>query len=58
MRETVTVTIVHGVEGNSMYVDNYRVAGPKPWGGGTTISEWVVRSEDILKMINREGDQR
>ena len=31
-----------GVEGNSIYLNDYRILGPKPWGGGTTIEEWDV----------------
>lgn len=40
-----------GVEGNSVYLNDYRIAGPKPWGGGEIIKEWSVRIEDILNAI-------
>jgi hypothetical protein len=43
----VTVKLVEGVEGNSIYLNDYRIAGPKPWGGGKTLKEWTVTTEDI-----------
>lgn len=32
--------VVAGVEGPSLYIDGYRVAGPKLWGGGKTLHEF------------------
>lgn len=42
----VNVLVVSGVEGPSLYVDNVRVAGPKPWGGGQTMAEWDISLAD------------
>ena len=40
--DTVTVAMVNGVEGPSLYINDYRVLGPKPWGGGEVIRSWTV----------------
>lgn len=42
-----TVTIIKGVEGLAVYVNDYRIAGPKPWGGGTIVKEWTVQRRDL-----------
>lgn len=42
------VTIIKGVEGLAVYVNDYRIAGSKPWGGGTVVREWTV-DEQTLK---------
>lgn len=36
------LTYVSGVEGNSIYLNDFRIAGPKPWGGGKVLKEWIV----------------
>lgn len=38
--ENVHVVLVDGVEGEALYINNYRIAGPKPWGGGEVLKEW------------------
>lgn len=35
--------VVQGVEGKCLYKDAYRVAGPKPWGGGHSLVTFSVR---------------
>jgi len=30
----LSLTLVDGVEGQSIYLNDYRIAGNKPWGGG------------------------
>lgn len=32
--------VVSGVEGCCLALDDTRIAGPKPWGGGTVIHAW------------------
>ena len=46
------VNIISGVEGQCLSINNYRVAGPKPWGGGKIIKEWKVETKDIIHAIN------
>jgi hypothetical protein len=41
------LSIVHGVEGHSVYLNGYRIAGPKPWGGGTTVKEFEIEEADV-----------
>jgi hypothetical protein len=44
---TDKVTVLKGVEGFSVYINDYRVAGPKPWGGGKILQEWKVERKDM-----------
>jgi hypothetical protein len=39
--------VVAGVEGPSLYIDGYCVAGPKPWGGGKTLHEFRFTDADL-----------
>lgn len=48
---TIHIMYVHGPEGNSLYINNYRVSGPKPWGGGTTIAEWNISYTDFKRAL-------
>lgn len=41
-RRRVTVELISGVEGLAVYVNNYRITGPKPWGGGNVVKAWIV----------------
>ena len=34
--------IVSGVDGKSLYIDDTRVAGPRPWGGGTIVDAFTT----------------
>ena len=38
--DRVEIEILHGVEGNCVVINNRRVAGNKPWGGGSIIGEY------------------
>lgn len=51
-RVPLTFTIIQGVEGPSLYLNGFRVAGPKPWGGGKVLYEWTVEGEDLLAALN------
>lgn len=50
-KETVSVLLMNGVEGQSVYVNDYRVAGPKPWGGGQIVREWTAQRADLLRAL-------
>ena len=43
--------IVSGVEGSCAYLGDYRIAGPKPWGGGHVTHDWRVDPDDIEHAI-------
>lgn len=49
--------LVAGVEGPSLYLNNYRIAGPKPWRGGKVVRSWRVRDEDVRQALKeRRGE--
>jgi hypothetical protein len=41
------ITVILGVEGHALYVNDTRVAGPKPWAGGKVVIEWRALKRDI-----------
>lgn len=45
------LTFVDGVEGKCVYLHQFRICGPKPWGGGQVIATFKVTAEDILRAI-------
>lgn len=53
----ITFEVVKGCEGNSIYImdedgtSGYRLAGPKPWGGGTVINKFQIDTETLLREI-------
>lgn len=47
--KTVTIEIVSGCEGPNVQINDYRVAGPKSWGGGTVIKSFKAKRSDILQ---------
>ena len=56
MDEKMLIEIVNGCEGQSVYISDldgsgYRVAGPKPWGGGTVSKKWEVKIVHILRAV-------
>ena len=56
-RDVVTILVCEGVEGPSVYINDCRVAGPKPWGGATAMREFKATSESMKRagfVTNRE----
>lgn len=53
MSKQNTIVVVSGVEGPSIYINDYRVAGPKPWGGGSQVYEFKASREDIEHALSR-----
>jgi len=47
------------VEGPSLYIcdknGGFRLAGPKPWGGGTTIYQFTVDYDELLEQAKRHA---
>lgn len=43
----VTVEVISGVEGPCLAIDDTRVAGPKPWGGGRVVYTFKVKLRDL-----------
>lgn len=56
-KKRLQIEVISGVEGKclSMSIEGSgvgkRVAGPKPWGGGSTIQTWYVDPEELIKEI-------
>ena len=55
----ITIEIIHGVEGDCLTLNDHRIAGPKPWGGGKVTKQWTTTIEQIedafrgaVKVIN------
>lgn len=34
-----------------VYLNDFRIAGSKPWGGGKTLAKWSVSAEDLYRAI-------
>jgi hypothetical protein len=47
----VKIEVVSGVEGPSVYINDMRVAGPKPWGGGKVIYLFKAEARHILEAL-------
>lgn len=48
---TVNIMVVQGLEGKSLYINDYRVSGPKPWGGGKTIFEADITKDELYQAL-------
>jgi hypothetical protein len=46
-RKWCKVALVSGPAGLSLYINDTRVAGDKPWGGGRMIEDWRVDLTDV-----------
>lgn len=47
---------VRGCEGDCLVMDENRVAGPKPWGGGRVVKKWLLdrrQVQEIVKICKR-----
>ena len=49
--DIVNIVVSAGVEGPSVYINNYRVAGNKPWGGGRTLHSFKAKKSDIFDAL-------
>jgi hypothetical protein len=45
------VLFMQGVEGPSIYINDYRICGNKPWGGGTIGHKWQTTLDSIINAI-------
>ena len=52
--DIVEIAVCKGVEGPSVYINNYRVAGNKPWGGGKTIHSFKAEKSNIFHALKIE----
>lgn len=56
-RERLLVEVVSGVEGPCLVIENFRVAGPKPWGGGRVYGQWRIDRADLLTRLLSEEER-
>ncbi len=49
---TITIEVVKGVASDSLYINNRRVSGEKPWGGGRVVREFKTTEKEIHNAIN------
>lgn len=56
--KTVKIELVSGCEGYSIYIDDCRVAGSKPWGGGRTVMQWTAKVDKIDQALGRIDGMR
>ena len=43
----INLELVQGVEGDSIYLNDTRICGSKPWGGGKVMKKWTTSIRDI-----------
>lgn len=46
--------VVVGPCGPALYIDNHRVAGPKPWGGGQVTHQFKADWREVLRALQIE----
>ena len=51
MNEKVKIEVVSGKFGNSLCLNDLRIAGPKAWGGGTIIHTFQVELETLREAL-------
>lgn len=49
--KVVQFELIDGCEGYCLSFNDYRIAGPKPWGGGKVLSSCHPNKERLLKLI-------
>lgn len=52
--EYVDIEVVSGVEGSSLCINEKRICGPKPWGGGKVIHSWRAQVQWIREAVERK----
>jgi len=54
----IKIEYVIGAAGTDcLYINEYRVSGPKPWGGGNVLKTWMVDKKEIIQALGEEGGQ-
>ena len=54
IRDDNHLEIVEGPEGLCVTLNDYRIAGPKPWGGGKVIKSFTVANDDLERATQQE----
>ena len=45
------IEMIGGAEGSCLSLNDFRIAGPKPWGGGSVTKSWDTSIENVLTAI-------
>jgi hypothetical protein len=51
MEEYILIELISGVEGDSVSINNMRICGSKPWGGGKILRKWKAKRQDIIDAL-------
>ena len=51
----ICIDEIRGCEGNCITINDYRVAGPKPWGSGIVVKNWVADVDNVIRAL-RDND--
>jgi hypothetical protein len=60
----LVLELIGGVEGDCVSLGDpvletgFRIAGPKPWGGGSVKRQWTVFEHDIVEAMREPGSER
>lgn len=57
-RGKVRITYIKGHEGDLLYLNAHRIAGPKVFGVKESIKEWHVDVVDVLEALEEEQERR
>lgn len=52
-----TLTLLSGHHGPTILLNGHRIAGPKPWNGGTVMREWEIPAEVVEKALEKEEEK-
>ncbi len=56
MSEKIRIEVIVGPEGKALYINDYRISGPKPWAGGTVIAHFEIEKQELLKQLKQRED--
>lgn len=56
MPKRAELMVIRGPEGYCLCLNSYRLAGPKPWGGGEVVAEWEVEESEIRVQLSAEEE--
>lgn len=49
--KVVLFEVIKGAEGKCLVMNGTRIAGPKPWGGGSTVFTFKTTSKKIRELL-------
>jgi hypothetical protein len=50
----IEINIIGGVAGKALIINDTRVAGPKPWGGGRVLETFMVERQAIIDALPKD----